>query len=453
MHKVISHFDHSAGKKVAKRITRHGAISLLLLSAGFLCNPVFAQKFDPEEFHLKASDLLGADKLSGPHYRIDGRVVNKGFMNNYLIESDFGDFEADSDEQLLIRIREVGAIAELQKITKSKVFADAMVDIAKAPVELIQRVATDPVGTVKGIPAGASRLFKRTVRQVKDFSEKTNEFVQEQTSKSDEAGTGDGDDQDMVEKGLETGEQLSKQYLGYNSAIRKMARELKVDPYSSNPVLQEEMGRLAWAMTAGSYATSAVMPSLPGELSTLGDINELVWDIDPLDLQLRNEGLLKVMGIGEDLIKSYYDNTHYSTTMSNLLVGSLSSMVGTDGKAFLVEQAATAQNRPEARLFVRIAETMAAYHKKQSPITRIIGSSIVPLAQSEAGSVVAIAPIDYLVWTERANKAMGELTSELREIPEIDEFQFWVQGRISDLANSEMQALGWKLYDQSKSRL
>jgi hypothetical protein len=367
-----------------------------------------------------------------------------------VIESDFGEFEAISDEQLLIRVNEVRAIAELQKITKSKVFADAMVDVAKAPVELVQAVAADPVGTVKGIPAGASRLFKRTVRQVKDVSEKTTEFVQEQTSDS---GDDNGDGEDMVEKSMETGEQLSKNYLGYNSAIRKMSKELGVDPYSSNLVLQEEMGRLAWAMTAGTFATSKAMPALPSELGSLGEINELVWDVDPLDLQLQNEELLKNMGISEELIKTFYKNKLYSTTLSNLLVGNLNSMGGVEGTEIFMTRAANAQNASEARIFVRIAETLGTYHKKQSPITQIFDSSIVPVALSDTGVLVFAAPIDYLLWTESASVAVTDFTDEVQKIPGVKNREIWVSGRISDLAQTGMKALGWSTFDQSKTRL
>jgi len=428
-------------------------IGLILIPAIFFGNQSSAANFDPEEFRIKTSDLWGEDVLVGQYHRVREEAINKGFMNQYVIESDFGEFDATSDEQLLIRINEVGAIAELQKITKSKVFADSMVNVAKAPVELVQTVAADPVGTIKGIPAGASRLFKRTSRQVKDATEKTTEFVQNQTTKSDEDGEGNGDDPDMVEKGMETGEQLSKSYLGYNTAIRKLAKELGVDPYSSNAVLQEEMGRLAWAMTAGSFATSKAMPSLPSELSTIGDINELVWDVDPLDLQLKNEELLKNMGISEELIKSLYDNKHYSTTMSNLLVGSVNKMSSAEGLEILIERAANAENRAQARIFVRLAETLGIYHVKQSPVIRIIDGFVLPLAQSEKGVLLFVVPIDYLVWTENASDTVNDMATKLQSTTGISHKELWVQGRISDLAREGMGALGWSLFDQSKSRL
>ncbi len=422
---------------------------LLLISLGLVISPASGQNYDPQEFRLKASDLLDADEMSGPHYRIDERVVNTDYMNQYLVKSDFGEFAASSDDELEMRINEVAAIVTLQTMTKSEVFTSAMMDTAKKPVQMIQNVVKEPVSTVKGIPAGATRLFKRTVRVVGDTVEKSSEFVQEKTTKKDTESSAEGDDQSAVDKGLDKGEEYSKKYLGYTSSIRKLARGLGVDPYSSNKILQEELGTLAWAMTAGSFLTGKAMPSIPKEVSYMGDLNELVWDTDPLDLQLLNEKHMEEMGASKALIESFYDNENYSPSMSTRLVGSLYSMERTEGRTLILEQAAVAKNKSEGRIYRILAETLSIAHVS-SPVAQILSSSIWPMARLATGSLIFVLPVDYVVWTETSSAAIQKLTKEAHRIDASGNREFWIMGRVSDLARAEMEALGWTVLAQYK---
>ena len=56
---------------------------------------------------------------------------------------------------------------------------------------------------------------------------------------------------------------------------------------------KEELGQMAWVVAGGSLAMGSVLPSLPGEVGALSDINDLVWDTGPLDLELQNEEKLR----------------------------------------------------------------------------------------------------------------------------------------------------------------
>jgi len=58
-----------------------------------------------------------------------------------------------------LRIAEMPALAELDKVSHTKVFADAIAESAGKTINGVVRVASDPVGTITGIPAGVGRLF------------------------------------------------------------------------------------------------------------------------------------------------------------------------------------------------------------------------------------------------------------------------------------------------------
>jgi hypothetical protein len=109
-------------------------------------------------------------------------------MNTYTVDSAFGEFEAYGEPLLAIRLREIGALAELDELSKTKVFADALAKGALAQVETVKTFAEKPVETVKGVPGGVKRMFKRTKRTVKKGAESAKELVDD-----DDEESGDGE--------------------------------------------------------------------------------------------------------------------------------------------------------------------------------------------------------------------------------------------------------------------
>jgi hypothetical protein len=65
---------------------------------------------------LKASEILKPEFLKGPHYAVRDPVPTSSGMNHFTIDSDFGVFEADGNEMLLQRLKEIDAIARLQEV-------------------------------------------------------------------------------------------------------------------------------------------------------------------------------------------------------------------------------------------------------------------------------------------------------------------------------------------------
>jgi len=65
---------------------------------------------------LKASEILKPELLKGPHHVIRDSVPTASGMNQFTIDSDFGVFEADGNEMLLQRLKEIDAIARLRGV-------------------------------------------------------------------------------------------------------------------------------------------------------------------------------------------------------------------------------------------------------------------------------------------------------------------------------------------------
>jgi len=102
--------------------------------------------FDAPETRA-ASDVVLPALRAGPHYRVDPTVRTFAFMNQYSVTSDYGAFAAPSDARLRQLIREIAAIAELQKIHQSDAFAKATVEAGKGVIQGAQQLIENPVAT------------------------------------------------------------------------------------------------------------------------------------------------------------------------------------------------------------------------------------------------------------------------------------------------------------------
>jgi len=221
---------------------------------------------------MEASAILDDELIKGAHHRVAEAVRSDGYLNYYTIMSDFGEFEAVSTAMLRTRVGEINALAELDDLSKTEVFAKAAADAGIKQLKTVKEFATKPVATVKGIPKGIGRMFKRYSRQAGEAVDATQEFV---AGDDEDSEVGDGEAGDDSNVAVD----LTESYLGVGKAQRNWARKLGTDPYSSNEVLQAAVKEVAWAERLGKFGMGfAGVPKIPGA-DIIGDVNEAVWRI------------------------------------------------------------------------------------------------------------------------------------------------------------------------------
>jgi hypothetical protein len=83
---------------------------------------------------LQASQLAPAELLQGPGFQVDDKVPTEGFRGRCTIRSDVGTFEAHGREMLRLRGAELGAIKQLEAVSKTETFAKALGSTALRPM-------------------------------------------------------------------------------------------------------------------------------------------------------------------------------------------------------------------------------------------------------------------------------------------------------------------------------
>src|ERR1700752_5002077 len=70
---------------------------------------------------FKASTLLGAAALKGPHYQIAEPVKTDPYFHEFTLTSDYGPFDATGRTVLTTRLQEIASLASLEDVSKTQV--------------------------------------------------------------------------------------------------------------------------------------------------------------------------------------------------------------------------------------------------------------------------------------------------------------------------------------------
>jgi hypothetical protein len=383
---------------------------------------------------LRAGDLAAADLLQGPHHRVDAEVPTDGLLATFTIRSDFGTFVSTGPGMLRERVGEVRGLAELETMSKSEVFANALAESAKRTGQSIQTAVTNPVETVKGVPAGVGRFFDRVGRAAKTGGQKAQDYTQ--------GGGG---------AGKSTGEQASDvagaagrttaDVLGYQDARRRLAKQVQVDPYTTNPVLSAKLDEMGQAAFVGEFGMRLGTSAVPGAalVNHAAWFTDLVWDTPAGDLRVMVDKKLVAMGAPQDEVDRFLRHPKYTLTLQVALTTGLDALSGARGRAAVLPLALGATSEEQARFITGAVTLLARYQKTVGPIAEVRVAGTV-LARDQDGGLIVPAPVDYVAWTERAARFAHR--PDLR----VAKRGIWLTGQLSPRTAREFAALGWALH-------
>ncbi len=414
------------------------AIVVVFVIAVACIGPTYAFAQGPFETPpiFKASLILPPLLLRGPHHQVREDVVNDGYINHYSINSKFGTLTGITSAKLRERIREINALAAMEKIRGTKVFRESVVEAGSDVVQGIKMFATAPVDTIKGAVSGVSKTFTRLGEHL--FGSKRSEAEDSRW----------------------------KSIIGFSKTKREYAYDFNVDVYSTNKVLQDELNDIAWAGYSGGITVAGFMTAIPGGAGIATSVtggsrlmNEVYATTAPVDLRKMNREKLIKMGVNEDIADLFIDNTVFSPRQQTDLVFALEDLKGVDNRDVFVKFAVST-NHPDVAFFrQRMAQMYASYHKIINPVGRFValGRDIpvkgLGLAQSVDGVLIFHVPLDYFVWTEPMARIFHAIDRAANGIPGAKGKDLWLAGYLSPLAQKNIEAAGWKVVPNNEIEL
>jgi hypothetical protein len=100
----------------------HASLAIGVLAASLAAAPDDPPAYEPLPI-LKASDFLPPGWLKGPNFEVEDQVTTDGVFNSYRINSSWANYAPHCTSIALIRINEIGAIAQLKEVDKMAVAA------------------------------------------------------------------------------------------------------------------------------------------------------------------------------------------------------------------------------------------------------------------------------------------------------------------------------------------
>jgi len=402
---------------------------------------------------LRAADLLPADALSGPHHRVMEAVPSDGFLTRFTIESDYGVFEATSPVLALTRIREIAALAELEKFESEDLAKDGFEHSAERLKDSFQRLADDPEGTLKGIPKGVGRFFNRVGRAAKTGDQ----TIQDRKAEPDIPtavlpGSGSrlpgapltepepaGNQPGSAEVAAKLAGRTAADIFGYSEQRRAIAKRLDVDPYTDNLVLAQRLDEVAWTAFSGGLGVTALKALMPATnlITFTSSASNWVWETTPGDLRVYNEQTLLGLGASSDDVDRLLRHPFFTTSLRTRLVKAMDAMSGVADRAAVMPLALSVTSTWQARFVVESAEMLARIHAAERRLDRLLVDGTL-IAQSESVLVVP-APVDALSWNADLHgfaERVGAQSGERR---------IYLRGGATPRAREQLAALGWTL--------
>jgi hypothetical protein len=404
------------------------SISLLVAFSLTLAAQAFAQQLEtPPTF--QAQSVLPKAVLSGPSYRIDAAVLSDGYLNTYVVHSRFGDFTAVSTALLYTRVAEIAAMEKMEQVSGSGAFGNSLADKGKQTLQGAANLVTDPLNTLGGALSGVGKMFVRAHENL----------VESTPSKYEDS--------------------RAQNFIGFSHTKREYAKQFGVDPYSTNPVLQEKLNALANAGYAGSITGSALQALIPGGVGVavsgvggtalLGDID---LSVPPAELRKGNRESLIRAGIPEATARMFINNDQFTPTQQTVIARSVASMADTDGKEEFVEFVAGTADQDVALFRQRMSQMYAAIDAKAGKLKRFVRLGRFVGAQRENGGLVLAFPLDYLASTQANTALIEDMDVNARELS-APGVELWLTGKASPATKKLLKRLKWTLREDSAKQL
>jgi hypothetical protein len=385
-------------------------------------NPALGYESSPT---LRASDLFPPDVISSPHHRVREEVGTDGFFRIYVIDSDFGRFEAAGDIQLRQRVQGIRALAVLSRLRDVDAYAAAAIKAAETPVVARWHLVDQPVDTMEGLPPEAWHEVCRCADMNPD------ERAPEESA-------------------------LRRAVLEFEAEKRRLARRLAVNPYALNPPLQRELNRTAWTLSAGGYPLDGV-PSLvessvapqAGDVLPAERVERIFANDSPEDLRRRNRIELAVLGVPPEEIEAFLAHPGYSPRQRTGVVESLVALEPARDRGAYVRVAMLAQSPRDAFFRLMGSLLLRFHHVNVAPIERLyVLNGRTPAAYTSEGKLIVAAQVDYLLWTRPVDGFVRSLAGA--EVPDarVESREMWLSGEASPKARREIEALGITLVER-----
>ncbi len=366
-------------------------------------------------------------KATGENYVIATPVGSDGFLRKYLIKTPYGDLPAHGDAMARMRLGELAALHELEKLSQSEAFGKRLVEAGLSPLKYTGQLITNPGETISNTFSGIGQRLSQFGSGVANFGKSTG-------------------DTDNPIAGM----------LGVSQQKRELAARLGVDPYTDFQALNEKMTRLSEAGASGGLTVSAAFMVIPGVggaivsgVASGSNLSNLARDYSAAQLLDLNRQKLADMSVEPGIADALLANRSYTPLDVAAMLVALESMADVEGRTGFIARATSVSDRDRAYFMRRQAELLAAHHTKTGALVRFVWVGDFPFNEVRTGGVVGVWPVDALSWTDGTSRLWQDLIARLKQRGR-PRMELRITGQATSLARQRFKALGWGLVENAR---
>ncbi|MBP6014597.1 MAG: hypothetical protein KBA31_20380 [Alphaproteobacteria bacterium] len=365
-----------------------------------------------------ATALLG-DQAKGPNWTVAPEVRSDGFVRLYSVATPYGDFQVNGQRRMDERLQELRALKQLEEMSTTKVFADAIGTAGLAPIKFGRDLVLDPVETTGNLFSGIANMFDKAVSEVEHSGASRDDFVES--------------------------------VVGIKKAMRELAFELRVDPYTDFTPLRDGLEDVARVIAAGDISISAAISAIPGgagvavsATSTASGLANPIRDKSSAEIAELVTKKLKALGVNETTIEAFVENKAYSPGDTFAIAEALTTLGAANSEAFVL-RAAKADSSDLAKFHRFRADLLAKNNAKLGTMKEFYVVAEFALNRDSNGALVAAFPFDGLSWTDAVSRSLSSISQELATRGETKAPIFATTGKVSAMAQAELKKRGWKI--------
>ncbi len=382
-----------------------------------------------EELPILAADQVAPPELlSGPDWRVDARVPVEGYLEIFTIRSTYGVVPVHGRIMLDVRAAEQAAIARLAELSQGEAFAQALENSAGAALDTFKTAITNPVETVKNIPAGVGRFFTGIGKAVGRTAQGISDSV-------------DGnDDRSTSEQAAEAGASM-KNAMGFNKARRQISRQLGIDPYTSNPVLAGQLDRVSRAMFLGGLTVNLTIGIVAMPVRIGQAVVNMAWDMPPADLNEQNMKKMLAWGVPDEAARAFQRNRAFTLTQQTGLVELLDALSAVKGRPKIIDHAVAADSEDEALFLIEAMRILRRYDQDVAAIHAVDVPATLPVGVLADGSRICPLAVDLLPWTQGVADFVRKVD------PKVKVRGIYLSGHATPLAKARLSEHGWQVHE------
>lgn len=391
-----------------------------------------ATSFEIPPTEIDAAEVLPTRLLSGPHHAVRGARIDHGFMYVFDVESEYGRFEVTGTALLRKRAIELEALARLREEQPgmAQLFAYEIANKALEPVEGTLQILRHPVRTTANLPKGVMASVKAAWEMK-------------------ELGRTHFEDTYMDE------------FSGLASARRGWAKNMGVDPYTTNPDVQSHLKKNSWVSMMGRSTVMFATMAIPGgaasialtSIGTTSGINDVLEDIAPEDIRVTTRAWLKnELHVDEETANTFLEHRWYTPTRQQIIIRALGRLDDVMYRNEFIAVASLADEPHETYAFARLALMFAEFDDRVSRIDEFFVTNGLVMAHTVDGGVVLPLYMDHGYWTREVAQSEREIDRFLEWDRDVERKYLLISGEISQRGRRELEARHWDVSEHIEDR-